>query len=78
MLRPLYRDMNGRHIDRRIIFMLNLCRSTCWLAYGILNSTECFDTTAVTHETPLRRLKLRTSVNAKCLNKYAIIFIDAL
>ena len=65
MLRPLHRDMNGRDIDRRIIFMLNLCRSTCWLAFGILNSTECFDTTEVTHETPLRRLKLYTSVNAK-------------
>ena len=65
MLRPLHRDMNGRDIDRRIIFMLNLCRSTCWLAFGILNSIECFDTTAVTHETPLRRLKLCTSVNAK-------------
>ena len=57
MLRPLDRDMNGRHIDRRIIFMLNLCRSTCWLAYGILNSPECLDTTAVEHVAHHSRLE---------------------
>ena len=64
MLRPFHKDMNGRHTDRRIIFMLNLCRSTYWLAYVILNSLDCLDTTAVTLKTPLQCLKLRTSVNA--------------